>query len=103
MELESKNLNDISSFDSQLFDQVDVDIVNEKMENNISILFANQHYMDIDEELLDLKMKLNSLLGETEQKLFDKYIVMNSKSITYQNCLAYYLGLKTGISINKLE
>ena len=93
MELESKNSNDISQFDSQLFDQVDVDIVSEKMENNISILLASKDYRDIDEKLLDLKMKLNSLLGESGQELFDQYIAVNSESISYQNCLAYYLGL----------
>lgn len=103
MEPESKNKNDISAFDNELFDDVDIDIVSEKMEKNLPVLLANKHYMDIDDELLDLSMKLNSLLGENEQELFNKYIEINSEAISYQNCLAYYLGLKAGLNMRRLE
>ena len=48
MEPKSKNTNDISEFDNELFDDVDIDIVNEKMEKNLPVLLANKHYMDID-------------------------------------------------------
>ena len=91
MEPKSKNTNDISEFDNELFDDVDIDIVNEKMEKNLPVLLANKHYMD------------NSFLDEHEQALFDKYIETNSKAISYQNCLAYYLGLKAGLNIRRLK
>ena len=103
MEPKSKNTNDISEFDNELFDDVDIDIVNEKMEKNLPVLLANKHYMDIDDELLELSMKLNSFLDEHEQALFDKYIETNRKAISYQNCLAYYLGIQYGMKINELK
>ena len=53
--------------------------------------------------MLELSMKLNSFLDEHEQALFDKYIETNSKAISYQNCLAYYLGLKAGLNIRRLK
>jgi len=33
-----------SDFSNNLFDQVDIDLVNEKIENNLPTLFANENY-----------------------------------------------------------
>ena len=95
--------NHISPFSNELFNQADIDIVTEKVEKNIPVLFSNNNYMEIDDKLADLSMELTSLLNSPELEMFQKYIKINTDLINYQNCLAYYLGLQTGIKINELK
>lgn len=100
MEQNSKNS---LPFENELFNQTDIALINEKVEENIPILFSNEHYMKIDEKLLDLTETLESLLNSPELEIFKKYVKINTDAINYQNCLAYYLGLQSGIKINELK
>ncbi len=90
-------------FNNELFSINDVTYVSEKVEKNISILFGDDKYMKIDKNLSILNLKLNSLLNDPELKLFHKYVQINTDVISYQNCLAYYLGFQFGLKINDLK
>lgn len=92
-----------SDFSNNLFDQVDIDLVNEKIENNLPTLFANENYSKIDDKLLDLNERLASSLNQTQKKLFREYIDTYIEVNFYQNCLAYYLGIKVGSDISELK
>ncbi|MCI8518594.1 MAG: hypothetical protein HFJ51_00160 [Clostridia bacterium] len=80
--------NQILPFHNELFDEADISIVAEKMEENLPILFSNDHYMEIDDKILDLNMELTSILNSPELEMFQKYIKINTDIINYQNCLA---------------
>ncbi len=95
--------NQILPFHNELFDEADISIVAEKMEENLPILFSNDHYMEIDDKILDLNMELTSILNSPELEMFQKYIKINTDIINYQNCLAYYLGIQYGMKINELK
>lgn len=90
-------------FINELFSSTDVAIVAEKVEKNLPILFSNNNYSEIDDKLLDLNMNLTSLLNSPELEMFQNYIKINTDIINYQNCLAYYLGLQSGMKINDLK
>lgn len=90
-------------FNNHLFNQADIDIINEKIEDNISSLFDEENYIYIDDKLLDLNVRLNSLLDSTQIKIFNEYIRLSLEANTYKNCLAYYLGIQYGMNINDFE
>ena len=46
-------------FEDDLFCQEHVDIINEKVEKNIPTLLGNDIYLDIDDKIVDLNLKLN--------------------------------------------
>lgn len=103
MEEKSKKVKKFSTLDNELFCQADVDIISEKVENNMSILLSNDNYIDIDDKLLDLNVKLSLSLKGKDLKLFREYIDASLEAASYQNCLSYYLGLKSGINISELK
>ncbi len=96
--------NDIcSDFSNDLFCQVDVDLINEKLEDNLPVLYANENYGEIDDKLLDINEKLASSFSQAQKKLFREYIDASAEANFYQNCLAYYLGIKAGSDISELK
>jgi len=90
-------------FDNELFCDADIAIIREKVEQNLPILFSNERYSEFDDKLQELNRELTSLLNSPELEMFQKYIKINTDIIDYQNCLAYYLGLKAGIEIKELK
>ncbi len=88
---------------SRMFSQADLDILRKKMDRNYVVLLGNSAYLDIDIKLTKLIDKLNILLNESELKLFNEYLDINEEAINYQNCLAYYLGIKAGLEMNKIN
>ncbi len=88
---------------NDMFSQADLDIISEKMEKNYMILLGNSEYLDIDIKLTKLNDKLNILLNEPELKFFNEYLDTNLEAVNYQNCLAYYLGVKAGLEMGKLN
>lgn len=96
--------NDIcSDFSNDLFSQVDIDLVSEKIEKNLPALYADKSYSKIDDKLLDLNIKLSSSFDKNQKKLFREYLDIYAEANFYQNCLAYYLGIKAGLDISELK
>ena len=90
-------------FEDDLFCQEHVDIINEKVEKNIPTLLGNDIYLDIDDKIVDLNLKLNSILNKEQLKTFNGYLNTALEASLYKNCLAYYLGLQDGIKIGELK
>lgn len=92
-----------NDFSDNLFSQSDIDLIDEKVENNMAILLANNDYMDIDDELEDLNFKLTNMLDDSQLKILKEYLYTENKAKTYENCLAYYIGLQAGKNINRIK
>lgn len=92
-----------SDLSNDLFSQVDIDLINEKLDDNLPVLYANEAYAKIDDKLLDLNEKLTSSFNQAQKKLFREYIDTSIEANFYQNCLAYYLGIKMGSNISELK
>jgi len=93
----------LNNFSSDLFNQSDIDLINEKVENNMAILLGNNNYMDIDDELEDLNFKLTNMLDDSQLKILEKFLYTKNRAKEYENCLAYYIGLQAGKNINKMK
>lgn len=103
MEQKSKKLEEILDLDDDLFCKTDIDFISDKIDENFPILLADDTYLEIDKELFELNSKLIRLLTEDELKLFEKYLDISLDASSYQNCLAYYLGIKIGINMKKFK
>lgn len=102
MEQKSKKLEEILDLDNDLFCETDINFISDKIDENFPILLANDTYLEIDKKLFELNSKLIKLLNEDELKLFEKYLDTSFETISYQNCLAYYLGINTGINMKEI-
>lgn len=98
-----KKINFNSYFENDLFSEADVDLICEKIEKNIPILLGNEDYFDVDDELVALNTKFQLCLSEEQKKIFRKYIEANKKVASFHNCLAYYLGVQTGMKIEETK
>lgn len=101
--LENEKVDFSSYFENDLFSQEEVDLIEEKMENNMPILLGRDNYIDIDNKISEANVKLTKLLNEKELKIFKDYQSASINATSYQNCLAYYLGVQAGINSNKLK
>lgn len=90
-------------FDNELFSESDITIISEKVDKNIGVLLSEEEYLKLDKELEDLNIKLTTLLNSPALELFQEFIMVNSDIISYQHCLAFYLGFQAGIKINELK
>lgn len=90
-------------FDNELFSESDVTIISEKVDKNIGVLLSEDAYLKLDKELEDLNIKLSTLLNSPELELFQEFLMVNSDVISYQHCLAFYLGFQHGIKINDFK
>jgi len=96
--------NNISlKIDNDLFTQIDLDFVDEKFEQNLPLLLQYGKYIEIDKKLAKLNLELVSSLNEKQRELLRKYQNLSLDATSYQNCLAYYIGLKTKNEVEKLK
>lgn len=96
--------NNISSkIDNDLFSQIDIDFVDEKFEQNLPLLLQYGKYIEIDKKLAKINLKLVSSLNEKQRELLRTYQKLSLDATSYQNCLAYYIGLKTKNEVEKLK
>lgn len=101
--MKQKNQYSTFPFSNELFGENEVTNISEKVEKNIAVLLSENDYLKLDKELEDLNLKLNTLLNSPELELFQEFIRVNSDIISYQHCLAYYLGFQSGIKVNDFE
>ena len=101
--MENKKVDFSSYFENDLFNQADVDLVEEKMENNLAILLESKEYIEINKKFHEMTLKLDSSLTSKQRKLLTEYQGLELEITTYQNCLAYYLGCKATIENDKLK
>ncbi len=99
----TQNSKKFSPFDNKLFSNADIDIIDEKIEKNIGVMMADDGYLDNDDILTNLDLKLNNSLDDYQQIILDKYLDAFRRSYAYQNCLAYYLGVKEGLNLNTFD
>ena len=101
--LENEKIDFNSYFKNDLFCGEDLDLVCEKIEKNIPSLLGNSKYSDIDDKLLELNTQFQSCLSDEQRKLFKKYLSVRQEATNYQNCLAYYIGVKAGLTLGKIN
>ena len=99
----NKKKNISSKIDNDLFSQIDIDFVDEKFEQNLPLLLQYGKYIEIDRKLAKINLELVSSLNEKQRELLCKYQKLSLDATSYQNCLAYYIGLKTKNEIEKLK
>lgn len=99
----NKKNNISSKIDNDLFSQIDIDYVDEKFEQNLPLLLQYGKYIEIDRKLAKINLELVSSLNEKQRELLRKYQKLSLDATSYQNCLAYYIGLKTKNEIEKLK
>lgn len=99
----NKKNNISSKIDNDLFSQIDIDYVDEKFEQNLPLLLQYGKYIEIDKKLAKINLELVSSLDEKQRELLRKYQNLSLDATSYQNCLAYYIGLKTKSEVEKLK
>lgn len=98
------NINNIlSKIDNDLFSQTDIDLIDEKMEENLTILLDSKEYVKINKQFNNINLKLTSTLTPQQRELLNEYQGLELEITSYQNCLAYYIGLKTKNEVEKLK
>ena len=93
----------LKEIDNELFNQTDIDFIDEKIELNMPLLIGYNQYMEIDNKLEEINLKLSSTLDKSQQKLFNKYQEYSINATSYQNCLAYYIGIQTALQSQNLK
>lgn len=99
----AKGILDIADcFDLNWFNQQNIDLVDNKIEVYISKLLDIDDYVKINRELQQLILKLTSSLTSEQIALLRDYQNVELQVSSYQNSLAYYLGLNNN-SIGKIK
>lgn len=75
------------------FEEEIIDFIEDKIEANVKQLFHQQKYSELSESFSKLNLQLLSTLDENQRELFHSYQNIALKLNSYQNTLAYYLGL----------
>ncbi len=91
------------NFEDYLFSELDLDYVWEKVDNNLPTLLGITGYLENEQKLTKINKQLLSSLNEEQRKLLNEYKKTAVDSMTYQYCLAYYLGQKSIIELDKLK
>lgn len=100
---ENKPIELSSYFEDDLFNESDIEYVREKVDTNLPILLGVTEYLEIERKSTKLKLQLVATLNSQQKQLLNQYCELESDSIAYQNCLTYYLGLKSRIDLDKLK
>ena len=90
-------------FEEDLFSDEDVTFIMEKIDKNVAILFAQEEYLNINDKVIQIKRKINSMMNSEIRNLFKKYERHLSELNSLQNCLAYYIGLQRAIKIDDIK
>lgn len=99
----SKPINLSSYFEDDLFKESDIEYISEKVDVNLSVLLGVTEYLEIERKSKKLNLQLVATLNPQQKQMLKQCLDLQVDSIAYQNCLAYYLGLKSRIDIDKLK
>lgn len=91
------------TFVNNLFSKEKIDDIDEKMEANLTTLLESDDYLKLNREFRDVSLKIMSTLNPEQRKILNEYQRLEMEITSYQNCLAYYLGCKTMIDVDKLK
>lgn len=86
---------------NDLFSKENIDNIDEKMGANLMTLLESEDYLKLNREFKDMSLKLISALNPEQRKILNEYQRLEIEITSYQNCLAYYLGCKKVIDIDK--
>lgn len=85
----------------KLFCQEDIDYIFKQVNKNINLLFVQDFFLENKEKIYEIEKSVEDLKSSELNYLFREYEKLTEESIVYQNCLAYYIGLKKGLNMNK--
>lgn len=88
-------------FNFDWFSQENMDFVDDEIEIYISKLLDIDDYVKINHELQQLTLKLTSSLTSEQRTLLESYQNVELQISSYQNSLAYYLGLNNSSNSKK--
>lgn len=93
-----KNIEDLDLFNDDFLDFLTI-----QLEKNSDILESNPHYKKFTKNYFEVNNEVEKISNPKIKSLFEHYMAYCVQTNLYENCLAYYLGLKTGTSISKLK
>ncbi len=99
----SKPINLSSYFEDDLFKKSDIEYISEKVDVNLSVLLGVTEYLEIERKSKKLNLHLTATLNPQQEQILKQCWDLENNSRAYENCLAYYLGLKSRIDIDKLK
>ena len=79
--------------DTTWFTEENINFVEEKIESNLDSLFNCEKYANLSDNFSKIHLELLSTLNEKQRTLFYNYENSALSLNSYQNTLAYYLGL----------
>lgn len=88
---------------STIFNDNFIDFVNFQMEKNLYLFKKVDKYKKYNKEFSKINENIEKITNEEEKKLIEKLIDCYEKMSLYENAFAYYLGMKQGLNMSKLE
>lgn len=90
-------------FENELFSKEEIDSIDNKIELNLGALLESNEYIELNRKFKEISLKLGRNLNDEQRKILYEYQKIEIEITSYQNCLAYYLGCKAIIDIDKLK
>lgn len=85
----------------KLFNQKNIDFVEEQMEDYLPTLFAQENNCKITSKIAAIEKEINSMNSRRISELFCEYNVLKDEDNTHQNWLAYSIGFLKGLNYEK--
>ena len=79
--------------DLSWFNDKNIDFVDNQMEIYMPNLLDIDNYIQLNQDMQKLELELNSSLSENQLNILRNYQRIDLQITSYQNSLAYYLGL----------
>lgn len=89
--------------ENELFSKEEIDSIDNKIELNLGALLESNEYIELNRKFKEISLKLGRNLNDEQRNILYEYQKIEIEITSYQNCLAYYLGCKAAIDINKLK
>ncbi len=96
------NVSEKSSID-ELLDENVIDFINSILDRHYYLLLQAPEYKKLDRKLADMEEELKSSISDDTKLLLDKYKDTIYKMNVYECSIIYYIGIKFGINIQKLN
>ena len=91
--MEKDKKENVKHFNLKWFNKKNIDLVDDKIEIYISNLLDIDEYIEINRKFQKITLELTSILNLEQRRLLREYQKVEMEITSYQNSLAYYLGL----------
>lgn len=92
--IDTNNEKSSSNIDLVWFNKENIDLVDDRIEQEITNLLDIEEYLELNRKLSKLDLELINSLNLEQKELLRSYQKIELEISSYQNGLAYYLGLK---------